>query len=246
MTNKAFRGDGRLLDELRQIEIIPNFLKNCAGSALISFGNTRVLCAASISKDLPPWMRSDENHNGWISAEYQMLPASTLPRGKRATKGPNGRSQEIQRLIGRSLRAAVDMALLGPRMVHLDCEVLDADGGTRCASISGAMIALQIALAPLIDSGELSENPVVNPLAAVSVGVVGDNVMLDLCYEEDSRAEVDMNVVMTTDCRFIELQGTAEGMPFKRKQLSEMLDIAEKGILEIIELQKNAVKEALT
>jgi len=243
MNNKK-RNDGRALNELRNIEIIPGFLKNCSGSAVISFGNTRVLCAASVSTDLPPWMRSENASGGWVTAEYQMLPASTVPRGRRPTKGPNGRSQEIQRLIGRSLRAAVDLEKLGPRMVNIDCDVLDADGGTRCASICGAMVALQLALAPLIASGELEENPVVNKIAAVSVGKVEEDIVLDLCYEEDSRAEVDMNVVMTENGEFIELQGTAEGNPFLKSELSDMLDMAEKGIREIIQIQNKVIAEA--
>ena len=245
MSDKITRFDGRSPGELRKIEIEPGFLKNCPSSTLITFGNTRVLCAASISTDLPPWMRRDETAGGWITAEYQMLPASTIPRGRREKKGPSGRSQEIQRLIGRSLRGAVDLKALGKRMVNLDCEVLDADGGTRCASITGAMVALRLALAPLLESGELEYNPIINNIAAVSVGIVDGKPLLDLCYEEDSTAEVDMNIVMTEEMKLIEVQGTAEGAAFSRSELDDMLDIAMPGFEIIFDMQDKAVEAYL-
>jgi ribonuclease PH len=245
MCDDIVRFDGRRPGELRQIEIEPGFLKNCPGSAIIKFGNTRVLCAASISKDIPPWMKREENPGGWITAEYQMLPASTIPRGRREKKGPSGRSQEIQRLVGRSLRGAVDLQALGPRMINIDCEVLDADGGTRCASITGAMVALRLALDPLLKNGELLKNPILNNIAAVSVGIVNGKPLLDLCYEEDSKAEVDMNIVITEDMKLIEVQGTAEGAAFSRDELNQMLDIATPGFKIIFDAQNKAVEAYL-
>ena len=245
MSDKIVRFDGRSPEELRKIEIQPGFLKNCISSTLITFGNTRVLCAASISTDLPSWMQRDDTAGGWITAEYQMLPASTIPRGRREKKGPSGRSQEIQRLIGRSLRGAVDLKALGKRMVNIDCEVLDADGGTRCASITGAMVALRLALAPLLENGELEHNPIINNIAAVSVGIVDGKSLLDLCYKEDSTAEVDMNIVMTEEMKLIEVQGTAEGAAFSRSELNDMLDIAIPGFEILFDLQNKAVEAYL-
>jgi ribonuclease PH len=190
-------------------------------------------------------MKREENPGGWITAEYQMLPASTIPRGRREKKGPSGRSQEIQRLVGRSLRGAVDLQALGPRMINIDCEVLDADGGTRCASITGAMVALRLALDPLLKNGELLKNPILNNIAAVSVGIVNGKPLLDLCYEEDSKAEVDMNIVITEDMKLIEVQGTAEGAAFSRDELNQMLDIATPGFKIIFDAQNKAVEAYL-
>jgi len=229
-------------NELRPVKITPGFQKNPAGSVLIECGNTRVICAASVMEDVPPWMRSQDNTSGWVKAVYQMLPSSTSTRNRRENKsGPSGRSQEIQRLIGRSLRGAVDMNKLGPRTIHIDCDVLDADGGTRCASITGGMIALNLAVKSLMDKGILSENPVIANIAAVSVGIVDGGPVLDLCYKEDVKADVDMNVVMSADGKLIEVQATAEGEPFSRKELDELLDLAEKGIKELLAEQKKVV-----
>jgi ribonuclease PH len=229
-------------NELRPVKITPGFQKNPAGSVLIECGNTRVICAASVLEDVPPWMRSKECSSGWVTAEYQMLPSSTSTRNRRENKsGPSGRSQEIQRLIGRSLRGAVDMDKLGPRTIHIDCDVLDADGGTRCASITGGMIALNLAVKSLMDKGILTENPVIANIAAVSVGMVDGAPVLDLCYEEDVKADVDMNVVMSADGKLIEVQATAEGEPFSRKELDALLDLADKGIKELLDKQKDVV-----
>jgi len=228
--------------ELRPVKIIPKFQKHPAGSVLIECGNTRVICAASILEEVPPWMRAQKVSGGWVTAEYQMLPSSTSTRSRRENKsGPSGRTQEIQRLIGRSLRGAVNLEKLGPRTIHIDCDVLDADGGTRCASITGAMTALNLAVAGLMEEGVLEENPVTANVAAVSVGIVGGEPTLDLCYEEDVKADVDMNVVMDENGNFVEVQATAEGIAFSRKDLDALLDLAEKGIKEILEIQKTVI-----
>ena len=207
------------------------------GSVLVSMGRTRVLCTASIEERVPPWMRG--SGKGWVTAEYSLLPGSTGERVSReAAKGKqSGRTQEIQRLIGRSLRSVCDMVALGEMQITVDCDVLQADGGTRTASICGAYVALHDALTRLIQKGTLRTNPLTEAVAAVSVGVVDGVCMLDLPYEEDSRAEVDMNVVMTSSGRFIEVQGTAEGMPFTKGELDEMLSLAEHGIAQLLDLQ---------
>ena len=229
-------------NELRPVKITTGFQKNPAGSVLIECGNTRVICAASVIEDVPPWMRSQKVPGGWVTAEYQMLPSSTSTRNRRENKsGPSGRSQEIQRLIGRSLRGAVDMQKLGPRTIHIDCDVLDADGGTRCASITGGMIALNLAVKSLLDKGLIEENPVIGNVAAVSVGIVDGEPVLDLCYEEDVKADVDMNVVMSSDDKLIEVQATAEGEAFSRDELNKLLDLADKGIKELLNYQKAVV-----
>jgi ribonuclease PH len=187
-------------------------------------------------------MRAQKVSGGWITAEYQMLPSSTSTRSRRENKsGPSGRTQEIQRLIGRSLRGAVDLEKLGPRTIHIDCDVLDADGGTRCASITGGMVALNLALAKLLEEGVLEENPVTANVAAVSVGIVDGIPTLDLCYEEDVKADVDMNVVMDENGNFVEVQATAEGLAFARQDLDSLLNLAEKGIAELLEIQKTVV-----
>ena len=228
--------------ELRPVKITPGFQKSPAGSVLIECGNTRVICAASILEEVPPWMRSQKVSGGWVTAEYQMLPSSTSTRSRRENKsGPSGRSQEIQRLIGRSLRGAVDMNKLGSRTIHIDCDVLDADGGTRCASITGGMIALNLAIKSLIDTGVLTENPIIANIAAVSVGIVNNTPILDLCYKEDVNADVDMNVVMSNDGKLIEVQATAEGEAFSRKDLDELLNLAEKGIKVLLNCQKDII-----
>ena len=242
MNNKADRCDLRTFDQLRPVKITPGFLRNPAGSAMIECGGTRILCAASIAEDIPGWMKAQKVKGGWITGEYQMLPASTNTRSKRENKsGPGGRSQEIQRLIGRSLRAAVDLEALGQRMIYIDCDVLDADGGTRCAGITGGMIALRLAINSLLESGELNTDPVKHNIAAVSVGIVKGKALLDLCYEEDCDADVDMNVVMAENGKLIEVQATAEGAPFSRNELDKMLDLADSGINQLFKAQKQAI-----
>jgi ribonuclease PH len=233
------REDGRENNELRKIKIIPDYLKHPTGSVLIEFGNTRVICCATIADEVPGWMRAQNVKGGWITSEYQLLPTSTGERVKRERKGVSGRTQEIQRLIGRSLRAACDLEKIPGKTIYIDCDVIDADGGTRCASISGAMVALNIAVGKLLESGKLKENPIKTNIAAVSVGVLNDTSILDLCYTEDSSAEVDMNVIMTSEGEFVEVQGTAEGKTFSRDQMNEMLDLAVKGNNEIFKIQQN-------
>ena len=231
------RADGRKTDELRTAEFERDFTVFAPGSVLVSMGRTRVLCTASVEDRVPPWMRG--TGKGWVTAEYSLLPGSTAERASReAAKGKqSGRTQEIQRLIGRSLRSVCDMVTLGEMQITVDCDVLQADGGTRTASICGAYVALHDALTRMIQKGTLRTNPLTEAVAAVSVGVVDGVCMLDLPYEEDSRAEVDMNVVMTSSGRFIEVQGTAEGMPFTKGELDEMLSLAEHGIAQLLDLQ---------
>jgi ribonuclease PH len=233
------REDGRKINELRNIKITPNYLKHPTGSVLIEFGNTRVICCATIADEIPGWMRAQNVKGGWITSEYQLLPTSTGERVKRERKGVSGRTQEIQRLIGRSLRAACDLEKIPGKTIYIDCDVIDADGGTRCASISGAMVALNIAVGKLLENGKLKENPVKTNIAAVSVGILNDTSILDLCYTEDSNAEVDMNVIMTSEGEFVEVQGTAEGKTFSRDQMNEMLDLAVKGNNEIFKIQQS-------
>ena len=237
------RSKGRKADELRDISISPRFQRYPTGSALMEFGCTRVVCAASVSEDVPPWMRNQKERGGWLTAEYQMLPSSTSDRSRREVKtGPSGRTQEIQRLIGRSLRAALDLKLLGPRTITIDCDVLDADGGTRCASITGGMVALSLAIESLMEKGLLDTNPIVRNVAAVSVGIVDGIPVLDLDYAEDSTADVDMNMVMGDDGGIIEVQATAEGAPFSVGELEAMRALAEKGIGKLFEMQKAALR----
>ncbi|HEY7917780.1 MAG TPA: ribonuclease PH [Acidimicrobiales bacterium] len=237
------RGDGRATDELRPAQFERDFTVFAPGSVLVSMGRTRVLCTASVEERVPPWMRG--SGKGWVTAEYSLLPGSTGERVSReAAKGKqSGRTQEIQRLIGRSLRSVCDMAVLGELQITVDCDVIQADGGTRTASICGAYVALHDALTRLIQKGTLRANPLTEAVAAVSVGVVDGVCMLDLPYEEDSRAEVDMNVVMTSSGRFIEVQGTAEGMPFTKGELDEMLSLAEHGIAQLLDLQTETLAE---
>ena len=236
------RVDGRAYNELRKLEIIPGFLSHPAGSVLYSTGGTRVICAASLENNVPPWMKAQKVSGGWATSEYGMLPASTHSRMKReASHGKQaGRTVEIQRLIGRSLRSVVDLSKLDGYTLHLDCDVIDADGGTRCAGITGAAVAVALACRRL----ELDPSPFKELVAAVSVGIIDGTPMLDLCYEEDSRAEVDMNVVMTESGKLIEIQGTAEDKPFDRRQLNELLDLAEHGLKQIFEIQRAALEAA--
>ncbi len=227
------RPDGRSPDELRPIAFQRDFTEMTPGSVLVSFGRTRVLCTASIEDDVPRWMRG--RGTGWVTAEYSMLPGSSPERVQRRS---SGRSQEIQRLIGRSLRSVCDMAVLGEQLITVDCDVLQADGGTRTASITGGFLALHDACVRLMQAGKLTAMPLTTPCAAVSVGIVGGVPVLDLPYVEDAGAEVDMNVVMTGDGRYVEVQGTAEGMAFGRGELDTMLGLAEKGIAELVAMQQ--------
>ncbi len=231
------RIDGREPDELRPITFERDFTEQAGGSVLVSFGRTRVLCTASVDEDVPRWMRG--TGKGWVTAEYGMLPGSSEERIRReaAAGKQSGRTQEIQRLIGRALRAVCDMAALGERQVIVDCDVLQADGGTRTASITGGYVALHDALARAVQAKRIAEHPLREACAAVSVGIIGGIPMLDLPYTEDSAAEVDMNVAMTESGRFIEVQGTAEGLAFSRGELDDMLALAEKGVNELIALQ---------
>src|SRR5688572_19799513 len=231
------RPDGRAPDALRPVSFERDFTEMAAGSCLVSFGRTRVLCTASIDEDVPRWMRG--RGKGWVTAEYSMLPGSSPERVDReAAKGKqSGRTVEIQRLIARSLRAACDMTALGERQVIVDCDVLQADGGTRTASICGGYLALHDALARLVHAGTIAQHPLTEPCAAISVGIVDGMPMLDLAYAEDANAEVDMNLVTTGGGRFIEVQGTAEGLPFTRGELDTLLDLGLKGISEIVQLQ---------
>ena len=240
------RPDGRTVDELRPITFERDYTEMAAGSCLVSFGRTRVLCTASIDDDVPRWMRG--SGKGWVTAEYSMLPGSSPERiDREAARGKqSGRTVEIQRLIGRSLRAACDMTVLGERQVVVDCDVLQADGGTRTASICGGYLALHDALARVVQRGLIGAHPLHSFCAAISVGIVGGTPVLDLPYVEDSRAEVDMNVVMLApvdggDPRFVEVQGTAEGMAFTRGELDSLLALAERGLFEITALQREMV-----
>jgi ribonuclease PH len=237
----SVREDGRAANQLRPVTIEPGFMSNAEGSVLITVGSTRVICAATIEDRVPPWMRG--RGTGWVTAEYSMLPRATLERTQReATKGKlGGRTHEIQRLIGRALRATVDMGKLGERMVTVDCDVIGADGGTRTASITGAWVALALALRGKFDPKDVKAWPLVGQIAAVSVGIVGGTPVLDLPYEEDSRADVDMNVAMTAAGQFVEVQGTAEGKPFARTELDALLTLAEGGIRELFEAQTRAL-----
>ena len=240
-----FRSADRAPDALRPVRLTPHYVAAAEGSVLIELGNTRVLCNATIEQGVPAWLRN--SGRGWVTAEYGMLPRATLTRTPRESERGkvSGRTHEIQRLIGRSLRAVVDMKALGERMVILDCDVLQADGGTRTAAITGACAALGIALNRMVKTGALPKSPLQQLVAATSVGVVEDTVLLDLAYEEDSQAEVDMNVVMTEDGGLVEVQATAEKTPFARTRMLEMIDYAARGIQQLLEVQKNLLQEAL-
>lgn len=237
------REDSRSLDQLREARIITGFTMHAEGSVLIEMGNTKVICTASISEKLPPFLRN--KGRGWVTAEYSMLPRATEDRNIReAAKGKlSGRTMEIQRLIGRSLRACIDLEKLGERSITVDCDVIQADGGTRTASITGGFIALAIAVNKLIGEGKLPENPIISNVAAISVGIVGDKPMLDLKYTEDAAAQVDMNVIMNADGEYVEVQGTGEEATYSRAELNDMLDLAEQGIKELVEMQNKAIEE---
>ncbi|RJQ38763.1 MAG: ribonuclease PH [Dehalococcoidia bacterium] len=235
------RADGRAWDELRQVKITPGFLSFAEGSALIEIGHTRVICSVSIEDRVPNFLKG--KGTGWITAEYAMLPRATVTRTPReaATGRISGRSHEIQRLIGRSLRAMADMSALGERTLTVDCDVLQADGGTRTAAITGACVALHQAVKNLSSIGILSGHPLKNLVAATSVGIVRRNMLLDLCYDEDAGAEVDFNVVMTDRGEFVEIQGTAETRPFSREVNNDLISLAEKGIRQLLEIQKKVI-----
>lgn len=240
MTQDMKRQDGRAVDELRPVAFELDIAPAALSSVLISVGNTRVICAVSVDESVPPWMRYQKVPGGWLTSEYSLLPYSTPDRNRREGPGrTSGRTMEIQRLIGRSLRAAVDLKKIGERTLMLDCDVLQADGGTRTASVTGGFLALRLAFDKLRASGKLKEDPLIQEIAAVSVGVVDGTPVLDLPYEEDVRADTDMNVVMSADGAFIEVQGTAEEQPFNRAQLDGMLDLAAKGIGELMTLQRS-------
>lgn len=238
------RTDGRRFDELRTVKITPGYLPYAEGSVLIEMGQTRVVCSASVEDRVPPFLRN--TGQGWITAEYSMLPRATQTRTPREVRrgGPSGRTHEIQRLIGRSLRAAAEMRNLGERTITLDCDVLQADGGTRTAAITGAYVAFALAAKRMLKSGKIQRSIVINEVAAISVGILGNQPLLDLKYDEDVKAEVDMNVVCTGDGRFIEVQGTAEREPFSRDQMQAMLAMAEKGIQSLMAIQRGIIEQA--
>ena len=240
------RTDGRAAAQLRPTKITPGYLMHAEGSVLIEVGRTRVICSASVEERVPPFLRN--SGKGWVTAEYGMLPRATSTRTQReATAGKvGGRTQEIQRLIGRSLRSVTRLAELGERTIWVDCDVIQADGGTRTASITGGFVALVLALNKLKESGMIKAVPVQDHVAATSVGVVGGTAMLDLAYDEDSRADVDMNIVKTGDGRFIEVQGTAEGPPFERGALDELMALADAGVRDLVEIQRSVIGRILS
>lgn len=233
------RLDGRAVDQIRNTKITPNISPYAEGSALIEVGGTKVICTASVEDKVPMFLRN--KGVGWVTAEYAMLPRATNTRTQRETQRPSGRTQEIQRLIGRSLRAVVDTKLLGERQIYIDCDVIQADGGTRCASITGAYVALALACRKLMKNNILKTSPILSEVAAVSVGIIEQTPILDLAYAEDSEAEVDMNIVCTGTGKFIELQGTAEREPFTRDQMDQMLVLAETGVNKLFEIQRMAL-----
>jgi ribonuclease PH len=228
------RNDGRNNKQIRPVEFVLNYVDYPEGSVLISIGKTRVLCNVSIEDQVPAWMEKNDHPGGWITAEYALLPRSTTTRVKRETRGLSGRTQEIKRLIGRSLRAGFDLSLLGNRTLIVDCDVLQADGGTRTAAITGGYAALRLALKTLVEAGAISPDVFSSPVAAISVGILSGAPVLDLNYNEDAQAEVDLNVVMNQEGDFIEIQGTAEGSTFSRDDLNSMLELAESGIQQLI------------
>lgn len=240
------RSDGRRPDQLREVKITPDYLLTAEGSVVIETGNTRVLCTATVEDTVPAFLRG--TGKGWVTAEYSMLPRATATRTPReVTKGKlSGRTQEIQRLIGRSLRAVMDLAALGERSIIVDCDVLQADGGTRTAAITGAYVALAIAVRTLVQFRVASKTPLIDSVAATSVGIVGGVPMLDLAYEEDSRADVDMNLILTGSDKFVEIQATAEHIPFDDAQLAELIELGRKGIARLRPLQEEAIARART
>ena len=244
LRNHAPRVDGRFPDQLRPVRFRNDVAPYATGSTLIEWGNTRVICGVTVEETVPRWMKEQGVTGGWITAEYSMLPYSTLQRKQRdISKGKiDGRSQEIQRLIGRAMRAAIDLEKLGTRTIWVDCDVLQADGGTRTAAITGSYVALSLAIRKMIAEGKLLENPLLHAVAAVSVGIVAKQPMLDLCYTEDAAAEVDLNLVMNAAGEFIELQGTGEEATFTEGQLAEMLAFGKTGVNELLEAQQAALR----
>lgn len=234
------RPDGRANDALRPVAIVPDYLEYAEGSALITWGKTRVLCAATVQQGVPAWLEGQGR--GWVTGEYAMLPRATPTRTPREIGHPSGRSQEIRRLIGRALRAAVDLKALGERTLIVDCDVIQADGGTRTASVTGGYVAMRLALQRLIAAAEVPAEVLRAPVAAVSVGLVDGEALLDLCYLEDARAAVDLNVVMNAAGEYIEVQGTAEGQPFSRPALDELLDLAGRGIAQLLDVQRRVLE----
>ncbi len=247
MPSPPLRSDCRSDDQVRSLEIIPDYTKNAPGSVLVSTGRTRLICTATVEEGIPEFLKLPDNgfRHGWLTAEYGMLPGSTGPRKKRERPQLDGRTQEIQRLIGRSLRSIVDLQLLGRYTIWIDCDVIQADGGTRTAAITGGFVSLILALRKLFKENRIGSFPVSSFLAAISVGIVGDRLMLDLNYDEDIRAEVDMNVVMLDTGDFVEVQGTAEGKTFSRSQLDGLMDYAEKGIQSNIRIQQDLLGSCL-
>jgi ribonuclease PH len=244
MADLSPRADGRTPNQLRPIRFQNHIAPNATGSTLVEWGNTRVICGVTVEKIIPRWMKEQKVAGGWLTAEYSMLPYSTLERKSRdVTKGKlDGRSSEIQRLIGRSMRAAIDLLKIGERTVWIDCDVLQADGGTRTAAITGAFVALSLAVKKLLESKEISENPIINPVAAVSMGIVNGQPLLDLCYTEDVAASVDMNLVMNAAGEFIELQGSGEEATFSETQLNSLLALGKSGIKELLSAQRAALQ----
>ncbi len=241
----TYRSDNRAPDQMRPVNIVPDFISTAEGSALIEVGNTRVICTASVEESVPAWLRN--SGKGWITGEYGMLPRSTLTRTPRdISRGRlSGRSSEIQRLLGRSLRAVTDLTRLGERTIWLDCDVIQADGGTRTASVTGAFVALGLAMQKLVEAGTLSAAPLRDFVAATSIGIVDGEIMLDLSYEEDSRAEVDMNFVMTGGRKLVEVQATAEQRPFDDGQLQRMIELARRGVESLIAKQRAVLSTLL-
>ncbi|HHY86906.1 MAG TPA: ribonuclease PH [Verrucomicrobia bacterium] len=240
----ALRSDQRRADQLRPVTFRNGIAPHATGSTLIEWGNTRVICGVTVEEAVPRWMKEQSVTGGWITAEYSMLPYSTLQRKPRdSTRGKiDGRSQEIQRLIGRSLRATIDLEKLGPRTIWVDCDVLQADGGTRTAAITGAYVALSLAIRRMMSNGQLTENPLLHAVAAVSVGIVHGEALLDLCYQEDVEASVDLNLVMNSAGDFIELQGTGEESTFTEAQLARMLSLGRTGIEQLLAAQQEALR----
>ncbi len=236
------RPSGRACNQIRSVKIIKDFTCHAEGSVLIEMGNTKVICTASVEEKLPPWMK--DASSGWVTAEYGMLPRATGTRTEReAVRGAqSGRTQEIQRLIGRSLRAIIDLSKLGPRTIKLDCDVIQADGGTRCASISGAYVALQLAINRLLEKGVIEENPIKAQVAAISVGIFKGVPVCDVDYEEDHQCDTDMNIVMTSSGGFVEMQGTAEGKPFTDEEMAELIKLAKNGLKQIFFCQREVLK----
>lgn len=237
----SLRSNNRSPSQARPLKIIPNYSKNPMGSALIEVGDTRVLCTASVEDGIPGWMRaSNMRGQGWLTAEYSMLPGSTSDRSRRERMNLSGRTHEIQRLIGRTLRSIIDLKLIGERTITIDCDVLQADGGTRTAAVTGGYVALKLAIDALIKQGKIRTNPLRDSVAAVSVGIIEEQLFVDLDYHEDTKAEVDLNVIMTSSGQLLEVQGTAEKRPFTREQLNKMLDVANSALKEIFD-EQNAV-----